>query len=171
MRFRRWIVGVVCVVVVVMALAGCTVKVSTDERAARLKTEERARVEAGVATFMHRVADDVTREGPMAWKKEFQDGPQFFMASEGQLAFRNGQEATQGIESFAKTIKNMELRWGDDLRIDALTPELAAVGTTWKEVRMDVEGKSVTQGGYFTGVVEKRHGEWRFRDAHWSVGK
>jgi hypothetical protein len=162
-----------CIFVLVgaMALEGCTLKISTDDPAATLKAEERARVEASVGTFMHRVADDVTREGPMAWKKEFQDGPQFFMASEGQLAFRSGQEATQGIENFAKTIKNMELHWGDDLRIDALTPELASVGTTWKEVRVDVEGKEVTQGGYFTGVVEKRKGEWRFRDAHWSVGK
>jgi hypothetical protein len=167
MRVSRWIF----VLVVVVALAGCTLRVNTDEPAAGMKAEERAQVQAEVGTFVLRVADDVTREGPLAWKKEFQDGPQFFMASEGQLAFRNGQEATQGIESFAKTIKNMELHWGDDLRVDALTPELASVGTTWKEVRVDVEGKSVTQGGYFTGLVEKKNKEWRFRDAHWSLGK
>ena len=161
----------VVIAVVVLGLAGCNWRYSEEEhRAAReLTAEQRAGVESGVRAFMHRVAEDVTREGPIAWKKEFADRPEFFMASEGALAFRNHQEAAQGIEAFAKTIDHMSLHWGDDLRIDALTPELAVVGTTWKEVRVDVQGKTVTQVGYFTGVAEKRDGEWKFRDAHWSV--
>ena len=168
MRLGLW-----AVMVGVVALVGCNWRYSEEEhRDARGMTREaRAGVEAGVGAFVHRVAEDVTQEGPAAWKKEFEDGPEFFMASEGQLAFANGQAATQGIDSFAKTIRRMELHWGDDLRIDALTPELAVVGTTWKEVRVDVEGHQVTQGGYFTGLVEKRNGQWQFRDAHWSVGK
>jgi len=164
MKIERWLVFVAGA-----ALAGCSLKIGSDDRATWLKARQRSEVQAGVEAFVHRVAEEVTREGPMAWKKEFADRPEFFMASEGQLAFRSSQEATQEIESVAKMIKNMELRWGDDLRIDVLTPELAVVGTTWKEMRVDVEGHTVTENGYFTGVAEKRNGQWKFRDAHWSV--
>ena len=90
------------------------------------------------------------------------------MASNGQLAFASGQAALQGIEGVAKMIKHIELHWGDDLRVDALTPELAMVGTTWKEVRVDAEGHEVKDGGYFTGLVERRNGQWQFRNVHWS---
>jgi len=162
-------IGRLLVFVAGTSLAGCSLKIGSDDRATGLKADRRSEVQASVEAFVHRVAEEVTREGPMAWKKEFADRPDFFMASEGQLAFRNSQEATQGIESVAKVTKNMELHWGDDLRIDALTSELAVVGTTWKEVRVDVEGHTVTENGYFTGVVEKRNGQWKFRDAHWSV--
>jgi hypothetical protein len=169
MRIAYWAV----VAGMVLGLAGCNWRYSEEEHRGvhGMTAGQRAGVENEVRRFVAVVGQDVTREGPLAWKKEFEDSSAFFMASEGQLAFANKQAATQGTEAFAKTINHMELRWGDDLRIDALTPELAMVGTTWKEVRVDVEGHTVMEGGYFTGLVEKRGGQWQFRDAHWSVPK
>ena len=153
----------------VVALASCGGKNEMREQPRALTAEQRATVEDGVRRFVQQVAQDITREGPAAWKKEFSDGPEFFMADEGKLAFANSHAAAQGIDIFARTVKHIELHWGDDLRIDALTPELAVVGTSWQEAREDTEGHQLKQSGYFTGLVERRNGQWQFRDAHWSV--
>jgi hypothetical protein len=156
-------------VALVVGLTGCYVKQELHGPAQALTAEQRASVEDGVRKFVQQVAADVTHDGPAAWRKEFADSPAFFMASEGKLVFPDSQSATQGIESFAHTIKHIELHWGDDLKIDALTPDLAMVGTSWQEFREDTKGRQVKESGYFTGLVEKRNGQWQFRDAHWSV--
>ena len=91
------------------------------------------------------------------------------MASEGLLVFPNSQAASQGIDILARTVKHIDLRWGDDLRVDPLTPNLAAVGASYHETRDDTEGHHVDETGFFTGVAENRTGQWQFRDAHWSV--
>ena len=126
-------------------------------------------VEDDVRAFMRAVAHDVTQDGPTAWRKHFSDSPSFFMASEGRLVFPNSAAATAGIQAFAHTIKQIELRWGDDLRVDPLTTNLAIVAATWHEVQVSTEGKRVEETGFFTGCVEFRDGRWQFRDAHWSV--
>jgi len=163
MRVRH----LVMVALVLGLVAGCA-KREMPEMGARLTAEQRAGVERGVQQFMAQVAQDVTREGPAAWRKEFSGGPEFFMASDGKLAFANGQAAMQGIEGVAQMIKHIELKWGNDLKIDALTPNLAAVGTSWAEEREDAQGHRVKESGYFTGVVELRDAKWVFRDVHWS---
>ena len=91
------------------------------------------------------------------------------MASDGKLAFEDGRAAAEGIDAVAKTIKRIELHWGQDLKVDVLTPELAVVGTSWQERRETNQGQVVNESGYFTGVTEKQEGRWVFRDAHWSV--
>ena len=91
------------------------------------------------------------------------------MASDGKLAFDDGRAAAEGIDAVAKAIKRIELRWGKDLKVDVLTPELAVVGTSWQERQETDQGRVVNESGYFTGVTEKQEGRWVFRDAHWSV--
>lgn len=164
MRIWRWIVLVPLVV-----CAGCEARYDAHEDGRSLTASQRAVVEKGVRGFVQNVARAVAQEGPGAWRKEFADSPSFFMASEGRLVFANGDAAAQGIQDLTHMIKHIELRWGDDLRVDALTPRLAVVGTSWQEVREDTQGHQVTESGYFTGLVEKREGQWQFRNAHWSV--
>lgn len=164
MRIRYWLM----LLAVSALLAGCGKK-GAATKGPEWTAEQRAGVEQGVRQFMAQVAQDVTREGPLAWKKEFAGGPEFFMASEGKLAFASGAAAMQGIDGLPQFIKHIELQWGDDLRVDVLTPSLAVVGTSWMEEREEAQGKHVKQSGYFTGVVEQRDGKWVFRDAHWSV--
>lgn len=164
MRFARWIL-----LLPLAALLGCDVRHESGIKTPAFTTEQRAAVEKDVRGFMASVAEQVTRDGPKAWSKEFADRPEFFMASEGRLMFANGQGAMQGIQDLTQMIKQIELHWGDDLRVDVLTPDLAAVGTSWQEKRVDAQGHQVAESGYFTGVVEKRNGRWQFRDAHWSV--
>ena len=84
------------------------------------------------------------------------------------MAFPNSEAATAGLKDVARAIKHIELKWGDDLRVDPLTPDLAAMATSWHEVQVDPAGKSVNEEGYFTGLTEYREGRWRFRNVHWS---
>ena len=133
-------------------------------------TPERATaVEDGVRTFTRTVAHDVTEEGPAAWRKHFADTPSFFMAVDGHLVYASGAAAMADIPNLVRAIKHIELHWGDDLRVDPLTADLAVVATSWHEVLVDAAGKHIDESGYFTGTAEYRDGRWQFRNAHWSV--
>jgi hypothetical protein len=128
-----------------------------------------AAVDEGVRAFMREVARDIMREGPAAWQKHFSESPSFFMASEGLLAFPNRASATAAIQELTRTIRHIQLEWGNDLRVDPLTPDLAVVGASYHEIREDAGGRLVDEKGFFTGTAEYRDGRWRFRNAHWSV--
>lgn len=94
------------------------------------------------------------------------------MAVNGAVAFPNGQAAAQAIPEIARQFKRIELRWGDDLRVDALTENLCVMATSYTEVielQPGVEGMRGTHSGYFTGVAELGNGQWQFRNAHWSM--
>jgi hypothetical protein len=134
-----------------------------------LTPERAATVERGVRAFMQTVSHDVTQDGPAAWRKHFADIPAFFMAVNGQLIFANSAAVTAAIPDLTRAIKHIELRWGDDLRVDPLTETLAVVATSWHEVIVNAEGKRDDESGYFTGTVELRDGRWQFRNTHWSV--
>jgi hypothetical protein len=129
----------------------------------------RSDVTDSVRQFARQVEHDVTREGPSAWHRHFAIAPSFFMASNGQLVFTSGTAASHGIDELTHSIKSIQLRWGDDLRVDALSPDLAVLGASWSELRVMADGARLTDHGYFTGVAERRNGTWKFRDAHWSV--
>jgi hypothetical protein len=125
-------------------------------------------VEDGVRAFMHDVAHDVTQDGPAAWRKYFADTPAFFMAVNGKIAFANSAEVTAGLPQVALAIKQIELKWGDDLRVDPLAPDIAVVGASYRELQVWADGRHVDDSGYFTGVAQHRDGRWQFRNAHWS---
>ena len=125
-------------------------------------------VERSVRAFMQTVAHDVTQQGPPAWRKFFSHGPKFFMASGGHLVFPDYPSADKAINNLAATIKHIDLTWGGDVRVDALSPTLAVVATPWHEVRTLTSGR-VDDSGFFTGTVEFMDGRWQFRDVHWSV--
>ena len=134
-----------------------------------LTAEQRAGVEDGVRRFAAVVAHDVTQDGPMAWRKHFLDKPSFFMAVNGKLAFPSGQAAAEAIPQIARLFQHIDLHWGDDLRVDALTPDLAVLATSYDEVIDYADGHRDDVSGYFTGLAELRNGQWQFRNAHWSV--
>jgi hypothetical protein len=151
----------------VSAVCGTPEIVAAQSRS--LTPERAAAVEDGVRAFTRTVAHDVAEEGPAAWRKHFADSPSFFMAVDGHLVYPNGAAAMAAIPDLARTIKHIELRWGDDLCVDPLTADLAVVATSWHEVLVDAAGKRMEETGYFTGTAEYRDGRWQFRNAHWSV--
>lgn len=159
---RAWMV------LLIMGFAGCNRRVPGTGESRSLTPAQAVTVEKGVRAFTATVAHDVTHEGPLAWGRYFDESPAFFMAVNGQMAFPSGAAAKDGIPSVAQVIKHIELKWGDDLRIDALTPELAVVAAPWHEVQTDASGHIIEESGYFTAVAEYRSGRWLFRNAHWS---
>jgi hypothetical protein len=164
MRVRCWMALLPAVV-----MLGCHGYRDSGDNVQSLTPERRATVEDGVRRFAATVAHDVTQEGPIAWRKHFAETPAFFMAVNGKLAFPSGQAAAQAMPEVARTYKHIDLHWGNDLRVDALTPELAVMATSYDEVLDDAQGNRLAASGYFTGVAELRNGQWKFRDAHWSV--
>ena len=117
---------------------------------------------------MQSVADNVSRRGPAAWQDFFENSPSFFMAVDGRVQFSDGASAQSGIPDLARTIKKIELRWGDALRIDPLTPDLAVIAAPWYESMTLADGRHLDVSGYFTAVAERSNGRWQFRNAHWS---
>jgi hypothetical protein len=156
------------VLLAAFALSGCSARTAGSELQS-LTPASAAAIGESARTFMHIVAHDVTQEGPLAWLKFFDTGPKFFMAVNGQLAFPNAAAAEEGTQNFARTINRIDLTWGDDLRVDPLTAELAVVAASWREIHVDKAGLRIEEAGYFTALAEYRDGRWRFRDAHWSA--
>ncbi len=148
--------------------AGCNLRVHDSNDSQSLGPERAAAVQTAVRAFAQTVAHDVTQDGPSVWRKHLEDSPSFFMAVNGKLAFPDSATATAGIQAFAPTIKHIELKWGDDLRVDPLTPNLAVVAATYHEVWESTNGQHVDVTGFFTGTAEYRDGRWQFRNAHWS---
>lgn len=131
--------------------------------------DEAVGVDRAVRAFMQTVSSSVSQDGPLAWIKYFDASPAFFMAVNGQMAFPNAAAAQAGTRKFAHTIRQIELQWGNDLRVDPLTNEFAMVAVSWREIQVDTAGHSTTETGYFTGLAEHREGRWQFRNAHWSA--
>lgn len=148
-----------------IAASGCGVRTGCP---AMTDTDEKAVAES-VRTYMRNVAQDVTHDGVSGWKKHFENNPSFFMAVNGHVQFRDGNAAMQGIDEVARALKSIDLRWGDDLRVDPLTRNLAVVATTWREAMVDAEGHAINESGFFTAVAENREGKWQLRNAHWSA--
>ena len=153
---------------VALALSGCCRTGTSGGESNALSPASSAQVESGVRAFMLTVAHDVTQDGPSAWRRHFADSPAFFMAVNGSMAFGDSAAATKGIQGAAQAIKHIELVWGNDLRVDPLTPKLAVVATSWREAQVNPAGKRAELSGFFTGVAEEREGRWQLRDAHWS---
>ena len=160
MRNRAWIPFVVAALSI-----GCP---SLRDGSQALGPERASAIDGEVRRFAATVAQDVTQEGPAAWRKHFANSSAFFMASEGRLQFADSASAITGIQELTRVIKRIELQWGD-IRVDPLTPELAQMGATWHEISQDATGKRTEDSGYFTGIAELRNGHWQFRNAHWSV--
>jgi hypothetical protein len=155
-----------------IALLGLTVslaRAALPSPPVTLSAADSAAVRQSVRSFVQSVAHDVTRQGPLAWSRYFDDSPAFFMAVNGQVVFSSGTAARDGIPKVALMFKHIELNWGDDLRIDPLTRRLAVVAVSWREVLTDSAGHVMQQAGFFTGVAEDRNGRWQFRDVHWSA--
>lgn len=163
MRFNR-----VCSIAL-LALAASLAYAAPPSPPVTLSAADSAVVRQGVRSFVESVAHDVTQEGPIAWSRYFDDSPAFFMAVNGQMAFSSGLAAKVGIPKVARTFKRIELNWGNDLRIDPLTRQLAVVAVPWREVLTDSGGHVMKQTGFFTGIAEYRNGHWLFRDVHWSA--
>jgi hypothetical protein len=128
-----------------------------------------AMVRDSVRVMAESIANDVSREGPLAWLRYFENAPDFFMASEGRLVFPNNDSATNFIKNtLVKSISKIELHW-NNIRIDPLTTRLAGISADFHEDITDYKGRKIAEDGYFTGIAEQTFQGWKLRNAHWSV--
>jgi hypothetical protein len=151
-----------------LLLAALTFGARTGQAADVLPAEVASHVDREVRQFMQAVAADVTAHGPTAWQAHFADTPAFFMVVNGQMQFASSAAAASAIAALPKTIQQIGLKWGDDLRVDPLTAIYAVVGTSYAEKLVSPDGATRWDRGYFTAVAEAQGGHWIFRDAHWS---
>lgn len=131
-------------------------------------TRNDAALDRDIRTFMATVAHDITHDGPTAWHRFFPTTPNFFMVSDGQLAFPDGATASKAIDSLPQMIARIELDWSD-IRVDPIGPDVASVGARFHEHQTSPAGSEVDESGYFTAIAESHEGKWQFRNAHWST--
>jgi hypothetical protein len=148
-----------------------SILIACNYRREPLTQEQASDVKDSVQQMIQFVAKDISREGPIAWLRYFEDTKNFFMASDGQLVFANSNAATSVIKNMlVKQISKVKLNWSN-IRIDPLTAKFANIGATWHENITDFSGNKTSEGGYFTAIAEKTSKGWQFRNAHWSVAK
>jgi hypothetical protein len=152
----------------VLSAAGFCVLCGCDRDPQTLTAARAPYVDREVRAFAQEVAQDVSQNGPSAWRRRFSENPAFFMAADGHLQFPDSASATKGIEGLTHAIRHIELKWGDDLRVDPLRADLAVMAASFHEILVNADGSRVDSNGFFTGTTEKRDGEWKFRNAHWS---
>jgi hypothetical protein len=135
MRTSQWAIPLAAVF-----LAACGRQPVAPSAPPSLSAAESASIENGVRAFAQTMARDVTAEGPAAWGKHFAEGSAFFMAANGRLVFPDRASAKAGIQDLTRTLKGIELQWGDDLRVDPLAPNLAMLAASYHEVLISTGG-------------------------------
>ena len=153
----------------VLVVAACGLQPAAFAQPPSLNPRQAASVEKEVRAFMQVVAQGITQQGPSAWTKYFAETPAFFMAVDGHLVFPDRVAASAGIRQAAQQIKQIQLVWGADLRVDPLDPHLAVVASSWHEVQQRSDGRRLDESGFFTAVAEFHDRRWQFRNAHWSL--
>lgn len=125
-------------------------------------------VKLNVLRLADSIAAGVSHDGPIAWIRYFENSPEFFMASGGQLVFPDNDSANRFIRnSLVKIMPDIKLKW-NDIRIDPLTLNLAGISAEFHEDFRDAAGNLSSEDGYFTAVAHKTEKGWKLRNAHWS---
>jgi hypothetical protein len=115
--------------------------------------------------------NDLSNHGPVAWLNYFEESPDFFMVSSGQLAFKDYQSGKTFIEdTLVKYFVKINLQL-NQLRIDPLTSNLASIGAGFHEELFDSTGKMALADGYLTALVKQTNQGWKFRNLQWSLLK
>ena len=134
----------------------------------QLTPDQISSVQLGVTQFAANMARDLSEKGPIAWNDYMDDSPNFFMADVGQIVFKDGPKAKAFItDTLSKSIKKINLTWSN-MRIDPLTPNIAAVGSDYHEDITNSSGATSSFDGYFTATVVLENDQWKLRDAQWS---
>lgn len=141
---------------------------SCNYNTATFTEKERALVRENVKLMTDSIATTVSQQGPIAWLKYFEDTPDFFMVSDGQLVFPNIDTATYFIKNvLVNKMPKIELHWSD-VRIDPLSNKLAGIAAFYHEDIPDTTGKLIPHEGYFTATARQTSLGWKLHNAHWS---
>lgn len=152
-----------------IALVAMMLTSSCEPSAPRFGIVDKQVVTDSVNRMMTTISSDISTKGPIAWLNHFQDTSAFFMANNGELLFKDNAIAKVLIQSdLIKIISKITLGWGN-IRIDPLTPSLAAIGADFHEDITLSSGKTNLVNGYFTALAEHTGKGWQLRNCHWSA--
>ena len=130
--------------------------------------KERLLVKDSVQFMVNSITKDLSHKGPIAWLTYFENTPDFFMASNGQLEFPNIDTAKSFVtNTLIKIIPKIELRWSN-VQITALTNKFASISAIYHEDITDSSGKTTPYDGYFTAIAHQSSDGWKLHNAHWS---
>ena len=91
-----------------------SVFISCNNKPDSISLQQSNEVKDSVQHMIELLANDIAHDGPIAWLNYFENTPDFFMASEGQLVFQNSDSATAFIKNtLVKQIQKIELHWSD----------------------------------------------------------
>jgi len=153
-----------CCCAFVIALA-----VSCGRDQGGLSAETRNLVTDSSNSLMNHIARDISAKGPIAWVNYFEDAPGFFMASGGQLAFKDHRSAVSFVKNtLVKTMPQIKLSW-QNVKIDPITEDYSAIGADFHEDITLANGTTMPFEGYFTAVAHFDGISWKLRNLHWSI--
>jgi len=142
---------------------------SCGQKASSVTTSEATSVKDSVQLLAGNTAKDISTKGPIAWLSYFEDVPDFFMASDGAIAFRDYRSAEVFIkDTLIKQIPRINLKWAN-IRIDPLTPQLATLAADFHEDLTITADKVVPVEGYFTATAHQTSEGWKYLNVHWSI--
>lgn len=129
-------------------------------------------VKTEVSKFTVNIANDISTKGPIAWLNFFENSPDFFMASEGQIVFHSYTSAQTFIEdTLVKNISKIRLQWSH-IRISVLSTQIASIGSLFHEdMTMAADNTTIPIDGYFTATAILTNDGWKLRNLHWSIKK
>lgn len=116
------------------------------------------------------ISDGLATKGPITWLNYFEDSPDFFMISDGQLKFSGYQSASAFIkDTLIKAVKTINLTW-QNMRLDIISAETAQLTSSFHEDIFTSDGTKIPVDGYFTGMVHlSATGGWKLKNACWSI--
>jgi len=136
-----------------------------------LDVEDGALVKDSVEQMAINISNDVSRNGPKAWLNYFEDSPGFFMATDGQLAFKDYPTAKNMVSTvIAKSISKITLNW-KNIRIEPLTMSLASFAADFHEDLVLSSGAHLSVDGYFTSIAHFDGSRWKLRNMNWAIKK
>ena len=149
-----------------------TLVFSCNHQQQQLTSEQISNVKTSVTNLTANIAADISSKGPVAWLNYFENSPDFFMASEGQIVFHNYASAQSFIkDTLVKSISKINLQWGK-MRINVLNTQLASIGSDFHEDITSLNAnQTVPVDGYFTSTAVLTNAGWKLRNLHWSVKK
>ena len=138
----------------------------------QLTPEQISGLQKDVFKLTSNISADISTKGPVAWLNYFENSPDFFMASEGQIVFHNYASAQSFIkDTLLKSISKIKLQWGK-IRINVLNTQLASIGSDFHEdITSLTTNQTVPVDGYFTSTAVLTASGWKLRNLHWSVKK
>jgi len=144
---------------------------SCDQNNSALTADEIKKNEVEIIKMAKGAERDITAKGPKAWLSYFENNPDFFMASDGNLVFKDYPSAKTYItETLEYSLSAVKLKWGD-IHVSSVSPEFATMASDFTEQLTNNDNKAVTVAGYFTCTVHKTKAGWKIRNAHWSIKK